>query len=127
MNLKHKLVFNADKGKNDLNSKNSSDNNIQIYSNSNSKINILENPLFNKIKIKKQNTYNKKESERIKKIKYSDYELNDLEYKKALKYDKRTLFQIYLAALKREHLIFFTFCSFNDYNLLSVKLTRFIF
>ena len=41
--------------------------------------------------------------------------------------DKRTLFQIYLAALKREHLIIFTFCSCNDYNLLSVKITRFIF
>ena len=29
--------------------------------------------------------------------------------------------------LKREHLIFFTFCSCDDYNLFSIKLTRFVF
>ena len=34
---------------------------------------------------------------------------------------------IYWAALKREHLIIFTFFNCNDYNLLSIKLTRFIF
>ena len=75
------------------------------------------------LKSKDKNKYNNKAQETLK----FDYELNELEYEKALKYDKRTLFQIYWAALKREHLIIFTFCSWNDYNLLSVKLSRFIF
>ena len=44
-----------------------------------------------------------------------------------MKLDKRTLFQIYWAALKREHLIFFTFCSCDDYHLLSIKISRLAF
>ena len=49
---------------------------------------------------------------------YDDYELNELEYKEAVKYDKRSLLQIYWAILKREHLIIFTFINCQDYNLL---------
>ena len=41
--------------------------------------------------------------------------------------DNRTLFQIYCGALKREHLLIFTFCNCNDYNLQTIKLTKFIF
>jgi hypothetical protein len=58
---------------------------------------------------------------------YDDYELNELEYKEAIKYDKRSLLQIYWAILKREHLIIFTFINCQDYNLLYVKLSRFVF
>ena len=58
---------------------------------------------------------------------YDDYELNELEYKEAVKYDKRSLLQIYWAILKREHLIIFTFINCQDYNLLYVKLSRFVF
>ena len=32
-----------------------------------------------------------------------------------------------MLALKREHLIIFTFCNCNDYNLNSIKLARFLF
>ena len=98
----------------------------KIYSNSYSKNNILEHALFKKLGTKKK-IIDKKGIGNNKNLIYSDYELNELEYKKARKLDRRTLFQIYIATLKREHLIFFTFCSFNDYNLLSVKLARFIF
>ena len=56
-----------------------------------------------------------------------DYELNDLEYEEALKLDKRTLIQIYLSLIKREHIIIFTFLICNDYNLLYIKISRFIF
>ena len=94
---------------------NSGSNNINIKKSMKVKIKSL--------KSKDKNKYNNKAQETLK----NDYELNELEYEKALKNDKRTLFQIYWAALKREHLIIFTFCSWNDYNLLSVKLSRFIF
>ena len=57
----------------------------------------------------------------------SDYELTKLEYEEALKFDKRTFIQIYFANLKRENIIIFTFFKCKDYNLLYIKLARFIF
>ena len=105
-------------------------NNNQKCLNSNSKNNILENPLFDEIKIfegKEQNKNKIEKVQNIKNIKYSDYELNEMEYKEAIKLDKRPLFQIYFSSLKREHLLIFTFCNHDDYNLFPVKLTRFIF
>jgi hypothetical protein len=100
---------------------------IQIFSgyvSSNNAINISPDDKINKINIIK----NKKETENeVKEEEYDDYELNELEYIEAIKYDKRTLLQIYWATLKREHLIIFTFINCNDYNLLYIKLSRFIF
>ena len=57
----------------------------------------------------------------------SDYELNTLSYKEALKGDKRNLFEIYLSKIKRENIIIFTFLVCDDYNLFSLKLSRFLF
>ena len=65
---------------------------------------------------------NKKE-----KISLSNYELNDLEYYDALELDKRSFYQIYWSLLRREHLIFFTFFSWGDYNIWYIKCSRFIF
>ena len=86
----------------------------------NNEINIYSNSSLRKITFKKS-LYNKKNTLKIKskiinnkekeKIEYSDYQLNELEYEKAINYDKRTLFQMYWGNLKREHLIIFTFCS----------------
>ena len=59
--------------------------------------------------------------------KYSDYELYQLDYEQAIKLDKRSLCQLYCSILNREHLIVFTFFNCDDYNLLSVKVSRFIF
>ena len=56
----------------------------------------------------------------------NDDELNNLEYDKALIYDKRTFFQYYWSLVKKEHLILFTFLPTNDYNLTSLKMTLFI-
>ena len=111
-------------------------NKIEIFqklkqnSNSNSIINIFDKTPINNVysrKIKfpikndKKTTLNKQRRE------YSDYELNELEYEEAIKLDKRSLFKIYWQTLQREHLIFFTFFNCNDYNLLSVKISRFVF
>ena len=62
----------------------------------------------------------------IKNQELSDFELSELEYEEAIKLDKRNFFKIYFATLKREHIILFTFCSCNDYNLLYIKIARFI-
>ena len=56
-----------------------------------------------------------------------NYELNNLEYEMALKYDKRSLLNIYWSLLKREHIIFFSIFVRNDHNLVYVKFARLIF
>ena len=57
---------------------------------------------------------------------FSDYELNELSYKEAVDYDKRSFPYFYWQLLRREHLIFFTFFSWDDNNILFVKLSKFI-
>ena len=55
----------------------------------------------------------------------NDYEVNNLLYEQALKYDKRTGCDYYCSLIKNKQLIVFTFCSFNDYNSGIIK--KFIF
>ena len=56
---------------------------------------------------------------------YDDFELNSLDYLIAIESDNRKFFRIYWSLLKREHLIIFTFFSWNDYNIFSIKLSKF--
>ena len=64
----------------------------------------------------------------IEKIKnYSEYELDDLEYSAAIIYDKRTFLNYYICLIKREHLIIFTFFYYKDFNLISIKISLFVF
>ena len=55
----------------------------------------------------------------------NDYEMNNLVYIQAIKYDKRTCCDYYCSLLKNKQLFLFTFCSFNDYNSGIIK--KFIF
>ena len=59
--------------------------------------------------------------------KYDDLELNSLDYLVALELDHRKFFRVYWSLIKREHLIIFTFFSWNDYNIFSIKLSKFFF
>ena len=59
--------------------------------------------------------------------KLTDFELNNLEYKEALIYDKRNFCKIYISKIRRKHIIFFTFCAWNDHNLFYIKLSKFFF
>ena len=66
-----------------------------------------------------------------KKINYNpnsltDNELNTLEYKKALKYDKRTFIEYYISLIKLKQIIVFTFFPLNDYNIITVKISLFL-
>ena len=63
----------------------------------------------------------------MNKNKLDNFELNELEYYEAIIFDKRSFYQIYWAILMREHLILFTFFSWNDYNIFYIKFARFIF
>ena len=55
-----------------------------------------------------------------------NFELNNLDYNKALKFDKRNFFKIYWSLLRREHLIIFTFLIRNDHNIKYIKYCKFI-
>ena len=54
-----------------------------------------------------------------------EYELNNLDYMNAIKFDKRTFINYYVSLLKRRHLILFSFFPINDYNLSSIKISFF--
>ena len=71
------------------------------------------------------NTSNDINKKNIKK--FSNFELDDLEYSEAIIYDKRTFLNYYICLVKREHLIIFTFFYCSDFNLISIKLSLFIF
>ena len=59
----------------------------------------------------------------LKQIKsYNDEELNNLEYKFALKYDNRKYCQYYLSLVKTKHALIFTFFNNTDYNLKIIKI-----
>jgi hypothetical protein len=75
---------------------------------------------LSKIHIKKDsiyteevNLYRRKETEKEdneEKYKdFDDFQLNNLEYVEACKYDKRTFLKTYWSVLKREHIVLFTF------------------
>ena len=126
----NKIIFNNNIIKIIPNNKSKIYEKFKINSISNSKINVLEKNQINNLyerKIKLPNKCDKKMNPKQSKKEYSDYELNELEYEEALKLDKRSLCKIYCQALQREHLIFFTFFNCNDYNLISVKIARFVF
>ena len=120
-----KKIFNID-----LSNQNDLGESVVVYSNSGNK-NLIKNKLnidkYENIKIKDALKINRNETEKNAEKVYSDYELNELEYIEAVKYDKRSFCQMYWATLKREHLIIFTFFNCYDYNLFAIKLSRFLF
>ena len=59
-------------------------------------------------------------------LKYNDNELNNLGYKKAFLYDKRTFLQYYLSLLFTKHILFQIFNK-KDYNSNSIKVLLFFF
>ena len=79
----------------------------------------------------KQKNYNKitEKEEEKKNIqhKYIDLELNNLEYKEAIKVDKRTYLQYYCSLIKNKHIILCIFFTSSDYNLTPIKIGLFIF
>ena len=52
---------------------------------------------------------------------FNDYELNTMDYKDALLYDKRSCCAYYISLIKAKHPLLFGFCPFNDNNSLIIK------
>ena len=59
--------------------------------------------------------------------KYSDDELNDMDYKKAIRKDKRGYCKYYISLIKTKHLLFFSFIPSFDYNSRILKIYLFFF
>ena len=78
-----------------------------------------------KLTMPKNNSNNKKENEEDFLKSTNDYELNNLSYELALKYDKREFCDYYFSLIRTKQIIYFSFCDFNDYNSGVVK--KFIF
>ena len=120
--------------------KKSKGNNIFIHeyrkSSSNSKLQIIGNTLINDKKTLNNNNHpflrnydemNKISNKSLLNKKLNDYEINDLDYKTALKTDKRDFIQYYISLLKRKQLIIFTFFVNDDYNSKIIKISSFLF
>ena len=65
-------------------------------------------------------------SEKPEKI-LDDYELNHLQYLEAIQLDKRGFCKVYCSLLMRDQIILSTCVSCNDYNLVFIKIVKFIF
>ena len=116
--------------KSNLKSKNIFENKKNLYNISSQGKNNFLNSYSNREFIDKN--IEKKEFElnkdkQSKKVDFDNYELNNLEYDSAKKFDKRNCFQIYWSLLKREHLVIFTFITNDDHNITFVKYSRFFF
>ena len=73
----------------------------------------------------KQFEMDMKEEKEIRDKKNMDnFELNNLGFEDACKFDKRTCLRTYWSVLLREHIILLTFISRNDYNLFYIKIER---
>ena len=60
-------------------------------------------------------------------IKYSDLELNNFTYEKAIKLDNRTFCQYYISLIRTKHLLIFTFCNNKDNNSRIIKIILLFF
>jgi len=83
----------------------------------------------NRSKDKKPTMIEIEQKEKIKEDDFmkttNDYEMNNLSYELALKYDKREFCDYYSSLIRTKQIVFFSFCDFNDYN--SGVIKKFIF
>ena len=102
-------------------------NNTNIFSLSSDKKNKSKNKIFktNSVKINASQLRTKKIIINDEKI-LNEYELNHLNYEKALIYDKRRFFQIYWSIVKHNNLILFAIMPINDFNLRTIKISLLI-
>ena len=99
--------------------KSKENNNLSVLNKSNS---INENNINNK---KKNLSFGYFFQYKI--MKYNDYELNSLDYNKALKIDKRTYLEFYISLIKIKQKLIFTFYTKDDYNSRVIKICLLFF
>ena len=118
---KDRMILNIiDKNKKNFDIKNNNSKNNNINININNIITDNENKDNNDIH---DNIVIKKE----KIIIMNDYELNESEYKDAIKYDKRNYFNYFCSLLKINHILLFAIIPSKDYNSKIIKICLFLF
>ena len=84
-----------------------------------------------KIRLKKEDKKNKNKNEQlpINKVESNktEIDLDDIDYEKALLYDKRNYFRMYFSFLVDSQIIFTTFCTENHLHLFIIKLSFFVY
>ena len=86
----------------------------------------------NLITINNEDNFNPNKNKNNKKIKntimkYTDYELNSMNFKNALAYDKRSYIQYYLSLLRTKHILISAIMPSYDYNSRISKICLFLF
>ena len=134
-NKSSSTIFKVKNKSKDLNNKITFESNIKnCYESSNSIIKI-SNKMNTKSLVPKNINKSKslfkektnKESNKSIILHFTDLEINTLDYKKALKYDKRTYIQYYLSLIRTKHLIIFAFYPIRDYNSTIIKICLLFF
>ena len=134
-NKSSSTIFKVKNKSKDLNNKITFESNIKnCYESSNSIIKI-SNKMNTKSLVPKNINKSKslfkektnKESNKSIILHFTDLEINTLNYKKALKYDKRTYIQYYLSLIRTKHLIIFAFYPIRDYNSTIIKICLLFF
>ena len=77
-------------------------------------------------KVKKQVLTPKEKKQISEVLKFNDTELNELGYKKAIKFDLRNFYQYYISLFFTKHILFQIFNT-RDYNAYSIKVLLFLF
>ena len=109
-----------EKKENIINIDNNPNSNNRLTENSNKKVE------FNKEK--KNSLFENVIYDKNKKIlEYKEYELNSLDFKKAIKNDKRNFLQYYISSIKINNLLIFSFLPVKDYNSMNIKIFLFFF
>ena len=93
------------------------------------KVNFKDKPIKELIYTEGANLNKKQETIMTDKemmLNLDNFELNNLEYCDAIKYDKRPFLKVYWSVLLREHVVLFTFVAWKDYNLFYIKIERFL-
>ena len=85
--------------------------------------NILAEGSKNKIILINNENISRKTNEIMK---YNEQELNELNYKLALKKDKRSYCEYYFSLIRTKHELIFTFCYKHDYNSKVIKIDLFL-
>ena len=99
--------------------------NPTIKNNENKKTNLNNISVYNINEKNSKKNINKKIKDN-ENNNYIEEELNILEYKEAILYDKRTYLEYYWALLKKKHIILSIIISYNDYNLIYIKISLLI-
>ena len=108
---------------NNLNLSKINNNNINKRNKKNLDTDLIDENNNNENIIKNKNKNDSSIQKIISKIKivYTDYELNNFEYKYAILHDKRSCGQYYCSLIKEKNIILFSFCPRKDYNSIIIR------